>query len=238
LRRSRAAAWGLGRPTGVDLPGERGGVVPGRAWKREFWADFRGTYCSEAATAAPGSDVQALYADLCDNGHRWRGGDAVNMVIGQGDVQTTPLQIANAFAAMANGGTLWRPHVAREVIRPDGTVESVPPEAVGRLPLPPPLLDYLESGLVAVTRTGTAASVFGDFPLAVAGKTGTAEIRPKQPFAWFAAYAPAEAPRYVVVVMVEEGGSGSQTAAPIVRRILEGLLGLEQTAITPGLRTD
>ncbi|MDP8971556.1 MAG: penicillin-binding transpeptidase domain-containing protein, partial [Actinomycetota bacterium] len=224
--------------TGIDLPGERGGVVPGRAWKRDFWANYRATYCSQSVTAAPGSEAQAVYADLCQKGHRWRGGDAVNMVIGQGDVQTSPLQIANAFAALANGGTLWRPHVGREIVRPDGQVEPLAPEAVGRLPLAPPLLDYIESGLVAVTRSGTASSVFGDFPMPVAGKTGTAEIRPKQPFAWFAAYAPVDAPRYVVVVLIEEGGGGSQTAAPVVRRILQGLLGLEQTAIAPGVRTD
>jgi penicillin-binding protein 2 len=78
--------------------------------------------------------------------------------------------------------------------------------------------------------------VFGDFPVTVAGKTGTAEYKPKQPIAWYAGYAPAEAPRYVVVAMVEEGGGGSLTAAPIVRRVLEGLFPqVEETEIDPGV---
>jgi penicillin-binding protein 2 len=104
------------------------------------------------------------------------------------------------------------------------------------------VLDYIESGLVRVTQTqGTAGAVFGDFPLLIAGKTGTAEFgKAKQPFAWFAAYnpQPVEGQQYVVVVMVEQGGGGSQTAAPIARRIFEGLFDFEPTAIRAGVPTD
>jgi penicillin-binding protein 2 len=80
--------------------------------------------------------------------------------------------------------------------------------------------------------------VFGDFPFTLAGKTGTAEIKPKQPFAWYVAYGPVENPEYVVVAFIEEGGGGSQTAAPIVRRVFEGLLGLDGGSITPGELTE
>jgi penicillin-binding protein 2 len=234
-----ARAWGYGQRQGIDLPGERAGVVPGRQWKREFWEASKDTYCSQARTQPEGSHAQRLYADLCEFGDRWFGGDAVNMSIGQGDVQTTPLQVVNTLAAVANRGTLHRPHVVREVDLPDGGVERREPEVVASPPVSRANLDYIHAGLVGVARPGgTAGSVFGDFPLPAAGKTGTAEFKPKQPIAWFAAYAPADEPQYVVVAMVEEGGGGSQVAAPIVRRILEGLLDVGASEIDPGEKTD
>ena len=233
-----ATAWGFGVPTGIDLPGERAGVIPGRSWKSDFWRRQSDTYCTNARTAEEGSYANRLFSDLCKNGYRWRGGDEVNMSIGQGDVQATPLQVANAFAAIANGGTLYRPHVVRQVTQDDGTVTAAQPEVIGRLPITPEHLAYVQQGLRRVAATGTARSIFGRFPVAVAGKTGTAEMRPKQPFAWFAAYAPFDAPAYVVAVMVEEGGGGSQIAAPIARRILEGLFELEETDLDVGAVTD
>lgn len=235
----QAQAWGYGRRLGIDLPGERTGVVPGRGWKRAYWERNRDNYCTQARHSEAGSYAHALYAELCEIGFRWRGGDAVNMSIGQGDLQTTPLQVAVSYAAIANGGIIYRPHIASEIHHRDGRVETIPAEEIGRLPVRKEFLDYIHNGLVGVTREGgTAGSVFGTFPVPVAGKTGTAEDKPRQPIAWFAAYAPAYDPRYVVVVMVEQGGSGSQTAAPIVRRILEGLLGLEQQEIRAGVPTD
>jgi penicillin-binding protein 2 len=231
--------WGLGAPSGIDLPSERGGVVPGREWKRTYWEATKDVACLQARQAEPDSYLAEVLTDICEDGHRWRGGDAVNMSIGQGDVQTSPLQIANAFAAVANRGTLYRTHVTREIHHRDGTVEVVEPEVLGEVPVSRAHLDYIHRGLVGVTQgRGTAASVFGDFPVQTAGKTGTAEFKPKQPIAWYTAYAPADDPQYVVVAMVEEGGGGSQTAAPIVRRILEGLLGLDETDIDPGAATE
>jgi penicillin-binding protein 2 len=232
-------AWGLGAATGIDLPSERAGVVPGREWKLAYWEATKDVACMQARQAAPGSYRAEVLTDICEDGHRWRGGDAVNMSIGQGEVQTTPLQIANAFAAVANRGTLYTPRVTREVHRRDGTVEVREPEVLGEVPVGPGHLDLLHDGLVRVTQgPGTAGSVFGDFPVQTAGKTGTAEYKPKQPIAWYAGYAPADDPQYVVVAMVEEGGGGSETAAPIVRRIFEGLLDLEPTEIEPGEATE
>lgn len=235
-----AEAWGFGRRLGIDLPGERGGVVPGRTWKRRYWERNRDNYCAQASQAEPDSYPQVLYSELCEVGFRWRGGDAVNMSIGQGDLQTTPLQVASSFAAIANRGTIYKPHVAKEIRHTDGTVETIAPEAIGTLPVRREFLDYIHAGLRGVTAEGgTADSVFGGFTaVSVAGKTGTAEDKPRQPLAWFAAYAPAEDPRYVVVTMIEQGGSGSQTAAPVVRRILQGLFGLEQDEIRAGQATD
>lgn len=239
---AEAEAWGFGKPLGIDLPGERGGVVPGRTWKQEYWESARDTYCQKGATLPPGSYAQAVNADLCENGNRWRGGDAVNMSIGQGDVQVTPLQIASAFAAIANGGTVYQPRVAHEVVRSDGSRDPVEPEVLSTLPTSPADLAYLEGGLVGVTSGpgGTAAGVFGDFPIRIAGKTGTAELKPKQPFAWFAGYNvdPIGGEEYVVVAMVEQGGGGSQTAAPIVKKVFSGLFGLGDAEITTGEATD
>lgn len=232
-------AWGFGVVTGIDLPSERPGVIPGRGWRREFWETHRDVYCTKAAQLEEGTHAQEVNADLCEDGHRWRGGDAVNMVIGQGDVQTTPLQVNNAFAALANGGTLYRPRLGKEILHRNGLNEETAPEVIGELPVSEEHLAYIEDGLLGVTASGgTAAATFADFPVPVAGKTGTAEMKPKQPFAWFSGYAPADDPEYVVTAMVEEGGGGSQTAAPIVRRVLEGLLDVAETEIDPGQETD
>ncbi len=235
---SQAKAWGFGALTGLDLPSERAGVVPGRKWKQQFWEDNRRSYCTQAKRAPDDSDAQALFTDLCQYGNTWRGGDSVNMSIGQGDLQTTPLQIANSFAAIANGGTLYQPHLVKAVVRADGSVRDIAPKVLAQLPVSDKHLDVIAGGLEKVTAEGTAAGTFADFGVEVAGKTGTAEFKPKQPFAWFAAYAPADDPEYVVVTMVEEGGGGSVNAAPIARRILEGLLDLDTTEIEAGLATD
>jgi penicillin-binding protein 2 len=162
----------------------------------------------------------------------WRGGDPVNASIGQGDIQATPLQIANAYATVANGGTVWWPHIGKTIRSADGeTVEQVAPTVVRTIDAPPEHWAELQQGLkdVVMGSRGTAKSPFTGFPLEtipVAGKTGTAEAGSKVPYSWFAAYAPADAPEYVVVAMVEQGGGGSQTSAPIVRRILDAIYDL------------
>ena len=237
LLAEQAREWGLGEATGLDLPSERNGVIPGRAWKREYWEANKDSYCSQAKTST-NENLVALFRDLCENGDSWRGGDAVNMSIGQGDVQTTPLQVANAFAAVANRGTLWRPHIGKDLVYPGQNPAPIKVEKIRDLSMSKEHLDVIHEGLVKVASQGTASATFGSFPVPVAGKTGTAEFKPKQPFAWFAGYAPANNPKYVVVAMIEEGGGGSLNAAPIVRRIFEGLLDLDQTEITPGVATD
>jgi penicillin-binding protein 2 len=238
--------WGFGGRQGIDLPGETSGVVPGREWKRAFWETAREGYCASAAKAEEGSYAHLLYTELCsEQGARWRGGDAVNMSTGQGDVQTTPLQVANAYAAVANGGTLYRPHVALEFVHRDGTVEAIGDTVIGDIGASDSTLGVLRDGLRGVTTRGTASSVFADLPATIAGKTGTAEFgKSRQPYAWFAGYnvEPADTGdgerRYSVVAVVEEGGGGSQTAAPIVRRVFEELLGLQTTEVEAGEPTE
>ena len=222
--------WGLDSLTEIDLPGERDGVVPGREWRLNYWLNARENYCTQARTADSGSYAQELFTELCNEGFLWRGGDAVNMSIGQGDVQTTPLQVANMFAAVANRGVIMRPHVARAIIGQGGVIEQFDPEPLRTVPVAQEDLEFIEQGLRMVTSTedGTAYKVFSDFPYEIAGKTGTAEQKPKQPFAWFGGYNVEEVngERYVVVVLVEEGGGGSQIAAPIVEQIFGGLFNL------------
>jgi penicillin-binding protein 2 len=235
----QSEAWGFGSRLGVDLPSERPGVVPSRAWKEDYWERHRETYCTKAQQLPEGSYAQQVNEDLCHNGSRWRGGDAVNMSIGQGDVLTTPLQMAAAYMAVANGGSVYRPHIGQRVLAPDGeVVREVAPEVIAELDLAPAELAAIQDGLlrVVMAERGTARGAFtrlngqGDpFPLdriPVAGKTGTAELKPLVPFAWFAAYAPADDPEVLVVINVEQGGGGSQTAAPIARNILEHYFGL------------
>jgi penicillin-binding protein 2 len=227
-----AGTWGFGRRLGIDLPSEGTGTIPGREWRREYWERNRGNYCRLAEEMEPGTYGQRLYEDLCVSGGIWRGGDAVNTSIGQGDILATPLQVAASYMAVANGGTLYRPHLGRAVVDRDGeVVRALEPEVVSELGLDAAELAAIQDGLrrVVMDDRGTAVGAFRDFPLdeiPVAGKTGTAELKPKVPFAWFAAYAPANDPEYVVVVNVEEGGGGSQTAAPIARNILEHIYGI------------
>jgi penicillin-binding protein 2 len=212
---------GFGRLTGIDLPGELPGLIPTYDYiKRVYRRDPK------------------VYGHF----YGWLPGDAVNLSIGQGFIQVTPLQLADAYAAIANGGTLWQPHVALKVQRPDGTVvQRSRPKRIGSLPIPKSEVLWIRDALTNVPKTGTASFAFQGFPLdriPVAGKTGTADILPKQPVSWFAAMAPANNPKYVVVAMVEQGGHGATTAAPIVRRILEGLFGMHPGKIAPGTVAD
>lgn len=232
-----SAAWGLGTSLGIDLPSERSGVVPGREWKRDYWSVHSDTYCLKAETLPLGTYAQEVNAELCNEGWRWRGGDAVNMSIGQGDLQISPLQMAAAYGAIANDGVRMRPHVVGQVDSPDGVTRVTEPEVIGELPLDDTALSVIQDGLQRVTSSGTAADTFVGLS-GIAGKTGTAEDRPRQPISWFSAYAPADEPRFAVTVMVEAGGGGSQTSAPIARRILEGVLNLPLTEITPGQEAD
>ena len=204
-------AMGFGRPTGIDLPSEEPGVVPIERYKEALFKSN-----PEVFGPYPG----------------WYPGDNINLSVGQGFSLTTPVQIAMTYSALANGGILYEPHLGWQIRGPDGRPNRViRPRSRGRLPISRANIAYLRQSLVGVTREGgTAAFAFKGFPhseIPVAGKTGTAEIKPRQPYSWFAAMAPAGRPRYVVVAMVEQGGHGSTTAAPVVRRILEGLFGLK-----------
>ena len=191
---------GLGSKTGIDLPSEIEGRVPTAKWKKEWNRN--------------NPENQA-----------WFPGDTVNLAIGQGDILTTPLQIASLYAGIAADGTIYRPHVVKSVVGLDGReIREIEPEITGEFGLTPTELGIIKEGLRRVIATGTAKEAFAGLDFKVSGKTGTAEVFGKDDFALFAAYAPSDAPEYVVVTVIEEGGSGSGTAAPIVREILETIL--------------
>jgi penicillin-binding protein 2 len=227
-----AERFGFGVSLGIDLPGEQTGRVPGRQWRQEYHLSQRDALCAAAEEASAGSEQQALLNDLCQFGGAWRGGDAVNSSIGQGDVLATPLQVAASYQAIANDGVLLRPHLGARVVAQDGTlVHEVEPEVIGELQLDDAELDVIQEGLerVIMDARGTGRTAFAGFPVdrfPVAGKTGTAEIGGRIPYAWFAGYAPVGDPEIVIAVNVEQGGGGSQTAAPIVRNIFEHYFGL------------
>jgi penicillin-binding protein 2 len=215
-------AMGFGKGTGVDLPAELSGRVPTPAFK----------------DALVKREPQVFNPDE----RRWLPGDYINMSIGQGFMLTTPMQLATAYSAIANGGTLWAPRVGLRVQYPDGSpAGSIPARSLGKLPLSRKNVLFIRNALADVPVRGTAASAFSGFPLntiPVAGKTGTADIAGKQPFSWFACMAPANNPRFVVVVMVEQGGHGATTAAPIARHVLEGLFHLPSSIIHLGQIVD
>jgi penicillin-binding protein 2 len=231
-----ARRFGLGRATSVDLPNETVGRIPDREWKRTFWQSSRDEWCKL------GERGNAVYQDLCRFGFVWRGGDSVNMSIGQGEVQSTPLQLATAYAALANDGRVLQPHVGLRITAPDGKVlRNIGPRVVSRVGAAQGVIEYVQNALARVTSDGTGKFPFSGWPLddlPVASKTGSAEIAGKQPFSWFAAYAPANDPKYVVVSVVEEAGSGSQVSGPIVRRIMDHLFGRPLTRIEFGQRSD
>ena len=179
-----AMRLGLGHPTGLDVPGEAGGVVPTPAWLKRIYKQ------------------------------PWYEGYSINLAIGQGYLAVTPLQLAVAYAALANGGTVVRPHVAGSL---GGRKLAFPPRRRVRLRHVWAIRDALYSA--THDPWGTSAAIFGNFPIPVAGKTGTAEAPPGSDHSWYASWAPAGHPRIVVVVLIEHGGFGAQAAAPAAREI-------------------
>jgi penicillin-binding protein 2 len=225
-----ARSLGFGSPPQLDLPYASDGTVPTRDWRKRYWEQNKGIYCK---------GTSKLYKELCRDGWQWQGGEDLNIAIGQGALLVSPLQLAVGYAAIANGGTVYQPHVARAVTDPASgkAVRTVQPKVTQVARIPSGDFAAVAKGLATVPSSGTAAGAFSGFPLdrfAVAGKTGTADLPPKAPFAWFASFAPLEKPRYVVVAMVEQGGHGGQTAAPVARELYEKLFGLPIQPIVAG----
>jgi penicillin-binding protein 2 len=209
-----ARSLGMGDYTDVDLPFEADGRVSDPAGRERLHKD------NPDAFPYP----------------EWYTGDNVNVAIGQGDTVVTPLQLANAYGTFANGGTVYAPHVGQAVLDIDGhVVRTIDAKVVRRTELPASLRDPLQAGFKGVVNDpkGTAFGAFAGFPLAafpVAGKTGTAEVGGKQDTSVFTAYAPADNARYVVTVILEQSGLGASAAAPVARRVLEGIAAKEGVA--------
>jgi penicillin-binding protein 2 len=241
-----AAAFGLGSRTGIDLPDEAQGQVSGRSSKYAQWLDRRDAWCLAAQEGYPqlratdpaaADEFTALDAENCTSGGLWREGDALNAAIGQGLTAITPLQLAMGYAALANGGTLYQPQIAKAVVAPDGTVDPVEPVVASKVDVDASTLAFLRTAMIGVTTSGSASGAFRGFPLQqvpVASKTGSAQVSGGKPStSWFASYAPADAPRYAIVMMVTQGGTGAGTSAPSVRAIYERLFGISGTSVDP-----
>ncbi len=194
-----AHALGIGRPTGIDLPVLSSGLPPSQHWRNQLY--------KEGLTDRP-----------------WSAGDNIQLATGQGDLQTNPLQMAVAYAAIANGGTIVTPHVGMQVDDAAGRVlKEFDPPPRRHVHIDPAYRETILEGLhdAAQNGAGTSFAVFGNFPIPVAGKTGTAERPPHADQSWYGVLAPYPNPRIVTFVTMEEGGFGAEAAAPAARQILE-----------------
>jgi penicillin-binding protein 2 len=232
--------WGFGQSTGVDLPAESLGSVPTREWLYYLYKDNAHTgqdWCKNGKEF--GTYVQQIEWQDCQSGNVWEPGQAAIAAIGQGYVSVTPIQLADAYAALANGGTLYSPRIGEALVSPDGkVVQQINPPVIRHLPVSSYTLSYIRNALAGVVTEGTAAGAFSGFPLnkvCVAGKTGTAQLFGKNATSVFASFAPCNDPKYVVLVMVPDSGYGADVAAPAVRTIWDDIYGLEgHKAALPG----
>jgi len=167
----------------------------------------------------------------------------VNFAIGQGDTVITPIKLAQMYAAIANGGTIWQPTVAKAILNQQGEViRRFEPVRLGELTADAETIAFLHDALQEVTLSGTSAGVFSRFPVPTAGKTGTAQVfgrnsngTQKADTSWYASFAPAKKPRYAVVMMVSQGGFGASTSGVGVRQIYETLFGVQGNIVKPEL---
>lgn len=217
------APFGFGERTGIDLPGEAAGVLPSPEWKR---GRFRRP-----------------------EQQRWFGGETISVGIGQGYNAYTPLQLANALAALVNEGRLFRPHVVKYVVDSrTGERRAIEPEPLREIPLREANLKAVLDAMVDVNVSGTGKRAFKGAPYSVGGKTGTAQVfslrgqryvegrvrERLRDHSWFVAYAPAENPKIALAVLVENGGFGAQSAAPIARQVIDYYL-LNQPVAAPAV---
>lgn len=209
-----ANRFGFGVSPNIDLPSQTSGLMPTPAQRIE-------TYGEDA---------------------RWFPGNNVNMAIGQGEVQVSPLQLANGYAMLANGGTRYEPRVATAIVAADGSVEQIEPVIAIDQAIDPNHLRALNEGMAAVvdptlgTGRGTGVNAFRGYEHAnfrVIGKTGTAQVNRKADFALFASYAPFPNPEYAVVAILEQAGFGGDAAAPAVRRFYDMLFGVTEIPKAP-----
>jgi penicillin-binding protein 2 len=224
-----AKDFGFGSATDGDVSGEASGRIADRKWKASYWKAMKGYYCKIDKRNKSGQrDFLHVFAhEFCLEGFNYRAGDAVNFVIGQGDTMVTPLQLARAYSALSNGGKLMAPRVAKAVVGPDGKlIRQIKPKVIRRVKSKKSALEYVDNALKGTPREGTLAWKFGGFPLGkvpIRGKTGSAEVYGKQSTSWVATYTK----DYVVVMVITQGGTGSGTSGPAVRKIWEHLYGIK-----------
>jgi penicillin-binding protein 2 len=209
-----ARRLGMGKPAGIDIPGEVAGRVPTPAWKQKYFK----------------TAVDKI----------WKPGDSVNLAIGQGNMEATPLQLATTYAAIANGGTIVTPHLGLKVTDAQGQLvrNLAPTTGTHKVEIAQSTLNAVRTGLREAATVGTSAPTFAGYPIPVAGKTGTAQVFGKGDYGWYASYAPANDPKYVVVVMIEQGGHGGTVSAPASRLIYDQLFHQKGSTVTSSSPTD
>jgi penicillin-binding protein 2 len=203
---------GIGRKTGIDLPAEEPGRLPTPHW--------RNTWFKKKLTDRP-----------------WSVGDNVNLSVGQGDLLANPLQMAVAYAAIANGGRVLRPRLGLRIEDAAGrALQNLDAPTARRIKVSKEYRDAIMEGLYGAASApgGTSTPVFEGFPIPVAGKTGTAEHLGRPDQSWYVALAPYPDPKYVVAITDEAGGFGAETAAPMARRILAELLDVKESGVVQG----
>ncbi|MGW1174175.1 penicillin-binding protein 2 [Kitasatospora sp. NPDC002543] len=221
-----AHEFGLGAKTGIDLPSEVPGRVPDRQWKQSFYDNNKDAWCAQGQKGGNSYSDQ-IARENCVDGYQMRAGDAVNFAIGQGDTLVTPVQMARIYSALANGGTFYRPTVAKAVISPGGDlVREIPPHEDAKFPGDQKLLSYIDQATESVIKTGTAAWKFNGWPqdkITLHAKTGTAEVEGKQTTSWLTTYSK----DYAVVMTISQGGTGSGGSGDAIRRIYQALYGVD-----------
>jgi penicillin-binding protein 2 len=222
---------GLGRKTGIDLPEESPGLVPTPRWRDAGYKKF------ERCKARRNPTYEQITQGICGFFDRpWSVGDNVNLAVGQGDLQASPLQLAVAYAAVATD-KIVRPRLGQRIENSAGQVEQQLEEPKPRkLNVAPEYTSAILDGLrgAASAPGGTSTPVFQTFPIPIAGKTGTAEHLGRPDQSWYVALAPYPNPRYVVAVTDEAGGFGADTAAPMARRILAELFNIKEQRLVQG----
>jgi penicillin-binding protein 2 len=240
-----AEGFQIGTKTGIDLPSESSGRLANREWRKSWYEQNKDFYCNykeRASKAQQTAFLIELARENCLDGDKIRAGDAVNFSIGQGDTVISPLKLAQMYAAIGNGGTIWKPTVGKAIVTTDGQViQTIDPEKLGTLPATKATIKFLKESLREVVTGGTGAGAFAGFPIAVSGKTGTAQVfgknangTLKSDTSWFASYAPTDKPRFAVVMMVSQGGFGASSSGVGVRQIYETLFGVTGSAVVPG----
>jgi penicillin-binding protein 2 len=248
-----ARAFGIGTRPGVDLPtGEQTtGSYADRETRLSDWTQNKAQYCANAASgySSVADPTQRAYLtelaqENCTDGWRYRAGDNADMAIGQGETTVSPLQLAVAYSAMLNGGTVWNPTIGwAEVDAAGKVVKTISPTVKNKVPVAPSTLSFIANALQFTpdhTVSGALAFDGAPYKTQLGGKTGTAEVFGKQDTSWLASWGPVSkdaagnpAAKFVVVGMVEQAGTGASAAAPMVRAVYNGLFGVGQPAALP-----
>lgn len=187
-----AEALGLGKKTEIDLPDEAEGLVPTPEWKKKV------------------------------KNEAWFPGNTLHMAIGQGDVLTSPLQLSQLTTFIANGGTLYRPYIAKSVTDENGNVlEKFEPKHIQTPKLEKEYIDLVKEGMRQAAAPGGTAWPFHDFKIQCGAKTGTAEAEVENPHAWFTVFCPYDNPQITLTIIIENAGEGSSVSGPVARQVME-----------------